>query len=85
MSKKGDWSDHDNKRYRGKIDRMYVSDTEYYEVEYYIDHYLESKGFAINNANRDVVAREMESFPGRAPHKRADMDKFLDGRIKKKA
>jgi hypothetical protein len=81
---KGDWSSHDNKRYRGKIDRIYVSMSETYEVEYYIDHYLESRGFDISNNNRDIVAGALEQFPGRAPFKRADLDTFLDSKFKKK-
>lgn len=42
MADLGDWSSHDNKRYIGKIDRIYVAMTETYEVEYFIDQYLES-------------------------------------------
>lgn len=80
---KGDWSSHDNKRYRGKIDRIYVSVTESYEVEYYIDHYLESRRFDISNKNRDIITDALEQFPGRAPFKRADLDVFLDGKFKK--
>lgn len=80
---KGDWSSHDNKRYRGKIDRIYVSMTETYEVEYYIDHYLATRGFEISNKNRDIIASALEQCPGRAPFKRADLDTFLDGKFKK--
>lgn len=29
MATLGDWSDHDNKKYVGKLDRIYVSMTEY--------------------------------------------------------
>ncbi len=83
--KKGDWSSHDNKRYRGKIDRVFVSMTETYEVEYYIDHYLESRGFDISNKNRDVITDALEQFHGRAPFKRTDLDAFLDGKFKKKS
>ncbi len=37
--KKGEWSGKDNKHYRGHLDRIYVSATEEWEVEYIIDHY----------------------------------------------
>lgn len=84
MAIKGDWSGHDNKRYIGKLDRIYVSMTEEYEVEYYIDHYLETRGYGITNANRDVITAELESYPGRAPWKRVDLDAYLDRRVSKK-
>ncbi|NPC58536.1 hypothetical protein [Caenimonas soli] len=80
---KGDWSSHDNKKYRGKIDRIYVAMTESYEVEYYIDDYLQSRGFEVSNPNRTVVADALEPHPGRTPFKRVDLDAFLDKRFKK--
>lgn len=80
---KGDWSSHDNKRYRGKIDRIYVSMTEEYEVEYFIDDYLESRKFAISNKNRDIITAALEEYQGRSPFKRTDLNGFLDARFKK--
>lgn len=78
MAELGDWSDHDNKRYRGKIDRIYVSMTESYEVEYFIDHYLTTRKLGVTNANRDKVANALNDYPNRAPFKREDLNKFLD-------
>ncbi len=37
------WSTQDNKEQRGKIDRIYVSATEYYELKHFIHHYLETR------------------------------------------
>jgi hypothetical protein len=79
MPIKGDWSDHDNKRYRGKLDRIYVAPSEAYEVEYFIDHYLETRKYAISNGNRDKVAAALEKYPGRTPFKRDELNKYLDG------
>lgn len=81
MATKGDWSDHDNKKYRGKLDRIYVSTTETWEVEYFIDHYLESRNFALNTANRNLLTQTLESYPSRAPYKRDDLKAFLDLQI----
>lgn len=81
MATKGDWSNHDNKRYRGKLDRIYVSTAEEWEVEYFIDHYLESRNCALNTANRSVIEQELENYSGRAPYKRDDLKAFLDQRI----
>lgn len=75
---KGDWSKHDNKRYVGKIDRINVSLSESWEVEYFIDHYLQTRGFTVSNANRDKVVTALENFQGRAPYKRDDLNAYLD-------
>lgn len=80
---KGDWSGHDNKKYIGKLDRIYVSMTEEYEVEYYIDQYLETRSYAVSNANRDKVAAALEKYPGRTPFKRDALNEYLDGLWKK--
>lgn len=84
MAELGDWSDHDNKKYIGKLDRIYVSMTEKYEVEYFIDHYLKTHGYTVNNAGRDVIAGALEQYPGKTPFKRDELIAFLDGRITKK-
>jgi len=83
MSIKGNWSDHDNKKYIGKLDRIYVAMSEYYEVEYFIDHYLDTRNYAVNNANRDKVTSALEKYPGRTPFKRDDLNKYLDDLWKK--
>ncbi|ORM94900.1 hypothetical protein [Pantoea cypripedii] len=78
MTTLGDWSEHDNKKYVGKIDRIYVSMTEEYEVEYFIDHYLQSRNYQISNENRDIVTDKLEAYPGKAPFKRDDLNTYLD-------
>lgn len=84
MAELGDWSAHDNKKYIGKIDRIYVSMTEEYEVEYFIDQYLKTRGYAMSNTARDVISGELEKYPGKAPFKRDELNDFLDKRITKK-
>lgn len=83
MEDLGNWSNHDNKKYIGKLDRIYVSMTESYEVEYFIDHYLQTRRFRVSNKNRDIIASTLETYPGKAPFKRDDLSKFLDARFKK--
>ncbi|SEM03502.1 hypothetical protein SAMN05518845_11511 [Variovorax sp. YR750] len=85
MTALGDWSTHDNKKYIGKLDRIYVSMTEDYEVEYFIDKYLEDHAYTVNNKNRDVISSALESYPGKAPFKRDDLVAFLDRRITRKS
>jgi hypothetical protein len=83
MEELGDWSKHDNKKYIGKIDRIYVSMTEDYEVEYFIDQYLKTHKYEVSNKNRDIVAAALEDYDGRAPFKREDLIQFLEGRFKR--
>ena len=78
MAKLGDWSDHDDKKYVGKIDRIYVSLTEDYEVEYFIDKYLHDKRVVVTNTRRDMISSLLERYPGDAPFKRDDLKDFLD-------
>ena len=84
MENLGDWSRHDNKKYIGKIDRIYVSMSETYEVEYFIDKYLSDNNFTVNNENRNVISRTLETYPGRAPYRRDDLIKFLNNNITRK-
>lgn len=83
MAELGNWSNHDNKKYIGKLDRIYVSMTEAYEVEYFIDHYLQTLSFDRSNSNRDIVTAALEAYQGTKPYKRDDLNKFLDSRFKK--
>ncbi len=83
MATLGDWSTHDNKKYIGKLDRIYVSKTEDYEVEYFIDHYLETRNYLISNKNRDIVTKYLEAYSRKAPIKRDDLNAYLDNIFKK--
>ncbi|WP_210014325.1 MULTISPECIES: hypothetical protein [Pseudomonas] len=76
------WKNDDNKKYRGKIDRIYVSMTESWEVEYFIDHYLKTRKRGINDENRSLVAHKLEDLPGKAPHKRDEVSAWLDKQYK---
>lgn len=83
MEDLGDWSSHDDKKYIGKLDRIYVSMTEEWEVEYFIDKYLEDGGYKISNKNRNTIADTLEKYQGKAPFKRDDLKTYLDGHFKK--
>jgi len=75
------WENNDNKWYRGKHDRIRVSLTEDYEVEYFIDAYLKRRSADVTHANRTVIANKMEDYPGRAPIMRDALNTWLDGII----
>ncbi|POD54910.1 hypothetical protein [Pseudomonas syringae] len=72
------WKSDDNKKYRGKLDRIYVSETEKWEVEYFIEQYLKTRNYKQNEENRILVAQKLEAAPGKAPHKRDDLNDWLD-------
>jgi len=76
------WSQEDNKQYRGKIDRKYVSATESYEAHYSIDEYMKRRNFAMTDANRKIIHGWFDAYPGRAPVKRTDLYAWLDANVK---
>jgi hypothetical protein len=75
------WNTQDNKRYRGKIDRIYVSRTETYEVDYFVDDYLRTRSYAVNDESRRAMHGWLDAYPGRAPILRTDLEKWLDANV----
>lgn len=75
------WNQQDNKKYRGKIDRVFVSMTEYYEVDFFVEQYLKKNNYAVTDANRDIIHAHMETYPGRAPIQRVALEQWIDERI----
>jgi hypothetical protein len=66
------------------IDRVFVSQTESWEVNHFVDHYLRSNNYSVDENNRQIVRDAMKHFPGRAPVKRTDLTAFLDSRFARK-
>lgn len=79
------WNDEDNKQYRGKIDRIFVSQTESYEARYFIDEYLKRRNFTVSDENRKTIQQWFDAYPGRAPILRTDLYAWLDANVKSKA
>lgn len=75
------WPQSDNKHYRGLIDRIFVSLTEWWEVDYYVAHYLQRHNSPVTPQNRAVIHGVMDRFPGRRPIQRTDMDTWLDSQV----
>jgi hypothetical protein len=75
------WASQDNKKYRGKIDRIFVSLGEEWEVDYYVGQYLKTRNYADTHSNREVVHKEMEMIAARPPILRTEMDRWLDSRL----
>lgn len=76
------WQRSDNKRYTGKLESIFISVTEAWDVERFIDQYLDLRGYKVNDRNRDRVALRLEDAPGRAPHRAEDLVAWLDERYK---
>jgi hypothetical protein len=79
-----DWDDGDDKNYRGKKDRIFVSMTESYEVRYFVDQYLKTRNYKVASDGRRIVLGQLEKYPGNAPWKRDDLNRFLDAAFQKK-
>ncbi len=63
------------------IDKVFVSQTESWEVNHFVDHYLKTNNYTVNENNRRAVRDAIKEFPGRAPVKRADLSTFLDSKF----
>lgn len=77
------WQEKDDKKERGKIDRIYVSPTENYELHYFVDHYLKTNNFEVNDKNRQIICDEIENYPGNAPIQRYLITAYLNKKFKK--
>lgn len=75
MKKAGDW---DNPNERGKRDRIWLSRTEYWEMDHFIEHYCESRGWGSSEKNKTAFRQAINAYTGAAPIKRMDLEKHLD-------
>lgn len=75
------WNQQDNKRYTGIGDQIFVSLTESYERQYFVDAYLRRRQALITDGNRRVVNAHIDQYTGRAPILRSALTLYLDGRI----
>lgn len=72
------WHDHPTPN---AIDKVFVSQTETREVHHFVDHYLATHNYTVDESNRRIVRDALKQFPGRAPVKRDDLTTFLDSRF----
>ena len=63
------------------IDRIFVTWTQQWDVDHYIDHYLRTRRLAASEATRACVRECMASYTGGRPHTKSDLDFFLDANI----
>ena len=72
------WNATASKHYQGPIDRVFVSMREAYDVDFFIDEYLRTRRFPLDDANRRMVGEKLEAFLGRVPYLWGDLAAYLD-------
>ncbi len=71
------WSTKHNKYYRGRLDRMFVSLTESYEVDDFIEQFLRANNIPDMDTNRKRVASAMTQYPTYAPWRQDEVATFV--------
>ncbi|HUL96826.1 MAG TPA: hypothetical protein VLT89_12485 [Usitatibacter sp.] len=60
------------------IDQVFVSWTQHWDLDQYVEHYMRSRRLKATEATRHSLLKCMGSYTGRAPHMKSDLDFFLD-------
>ncbi|MCK6507158.1 hypothetical protein L6R53_27945 [Myxococcota bacterium] len=79
------WSDTDKKKVRGPVDRIWVSTTESWELAYFIDAYLRSRGYNVDDSNQQIVRASIARYTGTPPVSRTELEAYLDRLYQKSA
>ena len=72
------WSNTDNPNIRGPADSTYVSLTEQWERDRFIDSYLKSRNYSVNDESRRIVANDLKACTLPAPILRTTLEVWLD-------
>lgn len=67
------------------IEKIYVSWTESWDLDRYVEHYLRERVRGREREARAVVLRIIARYPGDAPVTKSNMDYFLDANLPRKA
>ena len=62
-------------------DRVYVSWTEQWDMDRYVDNYLSERKLSLSDAARAAIRSRIEGYPWEGPRKKADLDSYLDGTV----
>jgi hypothetical protein len=76
------WQGSGGRYYKGKLESVFISIAEAWEVERFIDQYLHLRGFKVNDANRNRIGQHLEDAPGRSPYRVEDLVAWLDKRYR---
>ena len=64
------------------MEKIYVSWTEQWKVAQYIDHYLKSRKYVVNDQSRAAIRMLIAQYPSKGPLKKSDLDFYLDANVK---
>jgi hypothetical protein len=64
------------------MEKIYVSWTEQWRTTQYIDHYLKSRKYIVNDQARAAVRMLIAQYPSKPPLKKTDLDFYLDANVK---
>jgi hypothetical protein len=60
---------------------IYVSWTEQWDISRYIDNYLHSRRYVVDESSRLAVRSLISKYPGKAPLRKGDVDYYLDANM----
>ena len=59
-------------------DRIYVSWSELWDINRYVDHYLQERSLSVDAAARELVLKHISLCPSEGTLRKADVDYYLD-------
>jgi hypothetical protein len=62
-------------------DRIFVSWTQQWDIEQYLEHYMRTR--RIKPEARDMVRSHVDSYPGKPPFTKSDLDFYLDANFRR--
>ncbi|MGZ5597559.1 MAG: hypothetical protein ACXWG3_13015 [Usitatibacter sp.] len=62
---------------------VFVTWTQRWETEQYIEHYLRIRGLAGRPGIRERVDSVLAVYPGNAPYTKSDLDFYLDANLRR--
>ena len=60
---------------------IFVTWTQQWDMEQYIEHYLRARRLGGNEHAREMVHETLESYPGNTPYTKAALDFYLDANL----
>jgi len=60
------------------IEQVFISWTQQMDLDQYVEHYMRTRRLKATDATRRSLLECMDSYTGRAPHMKSDLDFFLD-------
>ena len=64
-----------------RIERIFVSWTQQWDLATYIDHFLRTRRIPVTDQSRERVWRCLAAYHGQMPHTKSDLDYFLDANL----